>query len=81
MKKFIAVLITLLLCVSLFAGCNKANEWTDSGFTYIERKGNVHYLYHNDTKVIYVFYEEYSGYSGGMTALLNTDGTPMLCED
>lgn len=81
MKKLFALLIVVILGMSLFAGCSKENEWVGSGFTYIEKKGNVHYLYHNDTKVIYVFYEEYSGYSGGMTALLNPDGTPMIYKE
>lgn len=80
MKKLIVVFIAILLCLSLFAGCTKEDEWVDSGFTYIARRGNVHYLYYNDTKVVYVFYEECAGYSGGMTVLLNADGTPMIYE-
>lgn len=85
MKKLLVFFVIIVICISLFVGCSAEarmeNEWSGSGFTYIEKKGHVHYLYHNDTKVIYVFFEEYSGYSGGMTALLNPDGTPMIYEE
>ena len=81
MKKLIVILTLFALCACLFAGCGNTiseSRWENTGFTWIETRGGAEYIYHNDTKVIYVF--KTIGNSGGMTVLLNPDGTPMIWE-
>ena len=81
MKRLLNVLMAIALCACLFAGCGNTiseNRWKNTGFTWIETRGGAEYIYHNDTKVIYVF--KIIGNSGGMTVLLNPDGTPMIWE-
>ena len=81
MKKFIALLIATMLCISLLVACSTAetyarSTWVDTGFTLIECKGAMDYVYNNETKVIYVFIQD--NYQAGMAVLLNPDGTPMI---
>ena len=82
MKKLIAFLMAIALCACLFVGCSQEDinrpTWEDSGFTLIEVKGEMDYVYHNETKVMYVFIRD--AHQAGMTALLNSDGTPMIWE-
>lgn len=82
MKKLVVFLMAIALCACLFVGCNREElhrgTWTDSGFTLVEVRGQVDYVYHNETKVMYVFIT--SGYQAGMTVLLNPDGTPVIWE-
>lgn len=82
MKKLFVIFMAIALCACLFAGCSDEElhrgDWTDSGFTLIEVQGQMDYVYHNETKVIYVFMRD--GYQAGMTVLLNPDGTPMIWE-
>lgn len=82
MKKLLVILVVVTLCLS-FTGCSvedlSRSTWEGTGFTLIECKGGMDYVYHNETKVIYVFIQD--NYQAGMTALLNPDGTPMLLED
>lgn len=81
MKKLLVLFVITVICISSFAGCEaeKRSTWRDSGFTFIESKGNMDYIYHDETKVIYVFIRDC--YQAGLTTLLNPDGTPMLWED
>lgn len=79
--KLIVIFVAIALCACLFASCSDTiseNIWENTGFTWIETKGGVEYVYHNDTKVIYVY--KMVGNSAGMTVLLNPDGTPMIWE-
>lgn len=82
--KLFAIFVAIALCACLFVGCSDTSDtisesrWANSGFTWIETKGGVAYIYHNDTKVIYVY--KSIGNSAGMTVLLNPDGTPMIWE-
>jgi hypothetical protein len=81
MKRLLVVLMAIALCACLFVGCSDAiskDRWANTGFTWIETKGGMEYIYHNDTKVIYVF--KTVGNSAGMTVLLNPDGTPVIWE-
>lgn len=79
MKRLIAIFMAIALCACLLAGCDiRRNTWEDSGFTVIDFKGEMDYVYHNETKVIYVLIRD--GYQAGMTVLLNPDGTPMIWE-
>jgi hypothetical protein len=83
MKKLSVLFMAIALCTCLLVGCSleeisRRDTWTDSGFTVIDFKGPMDYVYHNETKVIYVFIRD--GYQAGLTALLNPDGTPMIWE-
>lgn len=82
MKKLILIFMAIALCACLLVGCSmedlRKHTWRDTGFTLIEVKGDMDYVYHNETKVIYVFIRD--GRQAGMTALLNPDGTPMIWE-
>ena len=83
MKKLVVFLMAIALCACLLAGCNieensRRDTWEDSGFTPIDFKGQMDYVYHNETKVIYVFIRD--NYQAGMTVLVNPDGTPMIWE-
>lgn len=83
MKKLIAIFMAISLCACLFVGCGVEelyrDTWADSGFTLIDVQGQMDYVYHNETKVVYVFIR-YDSYRAGMTVLLNPDGTPMIWE-
>ena len=81
--KLIAIFMAIALCACLFIGCEgdgdgQPNRLQKSGFVLIERKGQFDYLYHNETKVMYVIFYNYN--QAGMTVLLNPDGTPMIWE-
>ena len=87
MKKLIAIFVAIALCACLFAGCfrhynneYRAKYWENTGFTYIESKGCADYVYHNDTKVMYVSIRGIEYDSSGMSVLVNPDGTPMIWE-
>lgn len=83
--KLFAIFVAIALCTCLFVGCSRhysdeyrAKYWENTGFIYIECKGSADYVYHNDTKVMYVFIRGIEYDSTGMSVLLNADGTPMV---
>lgn len=82
MRKLILIFMAIALCACLFVGCSvedaHRSTWEDTGFTLIEIKGGMDYVYHNETKVIYVLIRDC--HQAGMTPLLNPDGTPMIWE-
>ena len=79
MKKLIVILILFALCACLLAGCGESIVNTrNSEFVFIERDGQFEYVYHKDTKVIYVMY--FNANQAAMTVMLNPDGTPMIWE-
>ena len=87
MKRLLIVLVLFALCACLFVGCSRhysdeyrSKFWVNTGFTYIECKGYADYVYHNDTRVIYVFIRGIDYDSTGMSMLVNPDGTPMIWE-
>ena len=84
MKRILVVLVLFALCACLFVGCKspelyEENRWKGTGFVWIETKGDVNYIYHEDTGVMYAYYSDH-GYKGAITVLLNADGTPMIWE-
>ena len=78
------IMLTLLFAIILLflVGCNTALEGThdDGTFTIVD-SGNSSYLIlrHKKTGVLYLYVRE--GYRGGITVMLNADGTPMVVED
>lgn len=83
MKKAIAIILTITLSAICIVGCNNVNtsedydeNATDIAFTLIS-SGSRFSVYKEDiTDVMYVAYN--AGYRGGLTVMLDTDGTPLL---
>lgn len=79
-KKLFCLLLIFILPILLLSGCDKkagnstselvaiSYENTDIGFTII--------FVHKKTKVMYLFVK--SGYGGGLTVMLDSDGKPLL---
>ncbi len=93
MKKLILVLTTVLICGTLFVGCNTiTTENVDDAyyqnafnkFVVVEEKTNMDYgtltiMYDKDTKVMY--YLITSGYKCGITPIYNSDGSVMIYDE
>ena len=83
MKRFISIMLICVIVVSILTGCNtvsKSREFdenaTDYTFTIIS-SGSRMTIYKEDiTDVMYVCY--HAGYKGGLTVMLDADGTPLL---
>ena len=88
--KLISILILLLIPVFVFAGCNMRNNQNasnidigDSIFIILERK-DIGYGYqtmilvNEETKEMYLYIV--GNYKGGLSLMLNADGTPMIWE-
>lgn len=84
MKKLVAVLLALVLCVGAFAGCSyatveekKEEKTVSSMFVRIEQTGSWQIVYHKETRVMYAV--SIGGYnSGNFTVMVNPDGTPQV---
>lgn len=83
MKRCIAIMLVCVLAVSILTGCNtvsKSREFdenaTDYTFTRISSGSRMSIYKEDVTDVMYVCY--HAGYKGGMTVMLDTDGTPLL---
>ena len=79
-KKILFILLLLIMPVMLLCGCVSEESETNGG---ADRFKKVHYencdiLIDRETKVMYLC--RISGYGGGLTVMLNADGTPMLWE-
>lgn len=81
-KKLLCLLLVLIMPVIVLAGCGNAekNYSEESMFVVVEClniSGNclVYVLVNKETKVMYM-----TQYEGGLTVMLNADGTPMLWE-
>ena len=94
MKRFIALLLILILLCFTLMGCGstsyeeaKVNDFKgDFGgyFTTVKRwgsslEGYYYILYANDTKVMYWYYN--CGHQSGITPLYNADGTLQIYEE
>lgn len=83
MKKIIIILLYTLL----LTGCTKNNS--QASVSNQEIKPNMmslnsspnryYYVVDKNTHVVYLVF--YAGSQGGITVMLNADGTPMLAED
>lgn len=88
-KKILFILLLLIMPVMLLCGCSevpKSEDFTseeNSRFVYvkeytIDNDTKFEVLVDRETKVMYLC--RISGYGGGLTVMLNADGTPMLWE-
>lgn len=80
-KKILAIILVLVLCLGVFAGCkDNLSEDGSSMFVKVEEVNEWIVVYHRETKVMYVVSD--GSYNRGIfTLLVNADGTPMLWED
>ena len=91
MKKILALLLAIILCIGLCgcgasydeATCEKSETPGNGYFTVIKEWGStmsVEYklMYANDTKVIYFYMN--SGYGKDITPMYNADGTLQIYE-
>lgn len=91
MKKIITTVIALIICLSMFVGCGSNAkgyiESKDCRFVVIDNdvsteefdNGHIsksYFIADTETGVVYVYFDGYR--RGAITALLNSDGTPML---
>lgn len=72
-KKIIATILAVTL---LIAGCDNINVSEDHGekLMLVENSGGYGILADKDTGVMYLFIKN----GGGITVMLNTDGTPKI---
>lgn len=83
-----AIIITLLVAILIISAivlcaCDTETYEDDDRFvavaTYQTSGAYERVLYDKETKVMYLFVK--AGYGGGLTVLLNPDGTPMLYDE
>ena len=91
-KKLISLLLVLVMPMLVLCGCNSIPQndnyvlQENARFVYvseytINEKEEFKILVDKETRVMYLYYEGYSGhYYAGLTVMLNADGTPMLYE-
>jgi hypothetical protein len=84
MKKLIATILAITLCMCAFTGCSysaiEQEEKENSGssmFVRLEKASSWHIVYHKETKVMYAVSR--GGYNAGnFTLMVNPDGTPQI---
>jgi hypothetical protein len=80
-KKILCLLLVLIIPLILFSGCKNKINISDSEYTRFYIIDYNHYVtvyVDKETRVMYLFVK--NDYKGGLTAMLNPDGTPMLWE-
>ena len=82
-KRYSAVMLICILILSIPTGCNTVNkskdfdqDATDYTFTLISSGSRMSIYKEDVTDVMYVAY--HAGYRGGLTVMLDVDGTPLL---
>lgn len=81
MKKILCLLLALIMPLLLFSGCGNEIDIGDSEyrrFYIINYSDDASVYIDKETRVMYLFVKAY--YKGGLTVMLNPDGTPMLWE-
>lgn len=85
-KKLISLLLVLVMPMLVLCGCNDprtskvGQEYNIGNITFVkvEQSGDFCILVDKETRVMYLY--DRGDYHGGITALLNADGSPMLYE-
>lgn len=82
-RKCITIMLVCVLAMSVLTGCNNVSrskdydeDATDWTFTLISSGSRMSIYKEDVTDVMYVTY--HAGYKGGLTVMLDTDGTPLL---
>ena len=81
MKKILCLLLALIMPLVLFSGCSSnGSEFIvgDIVFINVVIGDDFDIFVDKNTRVMYIFNKQYS--QGGLTVLVNADGTPMLWE-
>ena len=79
-KKLISLLMVLVMPMLVLCGCESKEAELNGGydrFKTIDYSGCEVYV-DRQTRVMYLFVKK--GYGGGLTVMLNADGSPMLYE-
>jgi hypothetical protein len=71
------LIVTLLACVCL-TGCGSADsdEIEEKRIKVVSREGQRYIFVDTETNVMYLYVR--TGYSGGLTVMLDADGKPMI---
>lgn len=86
-KKIFCLLLLLIMPIIFLCGCSDSAQTSEIGKEYIvgnvilvkvEKGEDFDLFVDKSTKVIYIYNK--TAYQGGLTAMLNADGTPMLWE-
>ncbi len=80
--KLTILIIVMIAMMFILSGCTSSiaeteNRFKSFGYLGVGNNGSTMF-YDSKTKVIYIFYK--SGYSGGLTVLLDAEGKPLLYE-
>lgn len=84
MKRVLSILLCILLVIMCFTGCKISNKYYDNEisaeYKLVYSGSNngqtvVGYLVDTRTDVMYMFIK--SGYSGGLSVMLNSNGDPL----
>lgn len=80
MKKFIAFLFAIVLCVNLTACTFEGSKSYTSHVGFVEVTGRRNLYYDPDTKIVYVMFNETGGYQGYgyMSPYYAPNGMPYL---
>ena len=82
LKKFIAAICMTLILTGCSVKVQRENVAPESDFVLIEDNisgfnSYCHYVIHKPTNVVYL---SYGGSEGGITVMLNPDGTPITAD-
>ena len=87
MKKFLAIILLIMICCFMFVGCDRKNDVTtttelDSRFKIIKDTndglGYCNIIVDTETGVMYLF--RGAADRGGLTVMLDADGNPLIYE-
>ena len=87
MKKFLAIILSIMICCFTFVGCSRKNEVIKT--TELDRRfkiindtndglGYCNIIVDTETGVMYLF--RGAGYRGGLTVMVDADGKPLIYE-
>lgn len=87
MKKFLAIILSIMICCFTFVGCGRKNDVTTT--TELDRRfkiindtndglGYCNIIVDTETGVMYLF--RGAGYRGGLAVMLDADGKPLIYE-
>jgi len=85
-KRTIIALVALLAIIFLCAGCAKnkvvsSNDTLGPNLTICDDRAEYTYVVDNRTGVVYMRWSQAIAYKGGLTVMLNPDGSPVMADD
>ena len=87
MKKFLAIILSIMICCFTFVGCSRQSEVIKT--TELDRRfkiindtndglGYCNIIVDTETGVMYLF--RGAGYRGGLTVMVDANGKPLIYE-